>query len=53
MCVEIIVEFYCAEDDFQKLHRVSFKPDTDKKEIVEILTSDFGGEIKIIGYTYY
>ena len=53
MYTEKIVEFYCAEDNFQRCHQVSFRPDTDKKEIVEILTADFGGEIEIIGYEYY
>jgi hypothetical protein len=46
---KIIAYFYCQEDNYKRIHQVSYKIDTTKKEIINDLEHSFG-KITIIGY---
>lgn len=48
-----IVYFFCSADNCEKLHQVSYLPDTPMKEIESDLVHSFGGEIQIVEYEYY
>lgn len=46
---EIVVYFTCANEISNRTHSVCFHPNVSDKEIKEILESDFGTEIYIVG----
>lgn len=49
---EIVVSFYCMEDDYERIHEVSYEPTMTRKEITTDLERNWGN-VMIVGFCEY
>ena len=46
---EIVVSFYCIEDNYERIHEISYEPTTTRKEIITDLERTWGN-VMIVGF---
>lgn len=49
---EIVVSFYCIEDNYERIHETSYEPTTTRKEIITDLERTWGN-VMIVGFCEY
>ena len=49
---EIVVSFYCIEDNYERMYEISYKPTTTRKEIITDLEHTWG-KVRIVGFCEY